>query len=382
MVTGLFLPEINGAVLQCKNLMNSMVNEVEFKVLTGSVSRVRIQESWGHGIEISRIGAGDSGVFFKSLFMGLFLIKFALLVRGIEIVHVHGFSVRNALLVLVARLMRKRIVLKMTSFGQDDPISVQRQSKLQWMVYRLVDDYIAVSPSFVTAARTAGIEPSRCHLIPNAVDIEKFCSASVSDRKSIRRSLGFGDDEKVFLFIGHFSPEKRPMMIYDAWRALVAEGYNCRLTLIGKTSGGYEIDSNLAPQMNSDANLRGLSGKLTIIEFTEAISDFMKAADVFVHPSVREGLPNVVLEAMASSLPCIVTRLPGVTDSLIRDGETGLLIEKDDLNALSDRLKLLLTDRELGRRLGRNARALVMASYGIQEVSNATRRVYFTSTDR
>jgi glycosyltransferase involved in cell wall biosynthesis len=134
--------------------------------------------------------------------------------------------------------------------------------------------------------------------------------------------------------------------------------------------------------MIADANFEGFSDKLTMIEFTEVISDYMKAADVFVHPSVREGLPNALLEAMASSLPCIVSRLPGVTDSLIKNGLTGFLIEKDDLESLKVLLKLLITDPALGQQLGKNARELVMASYSPLMACHATLRLYRTGFGR
>jgi len=380
MVTGVYLPEINGAVLQCKKIISSLSNKVEFEILSGSVNRVICEDTLDCGVRIARISAGDSGVVLKFFFVLFFLIKFTAVVRRVEIVHVHGFSLRNSLLIVAARLFRKKVILKMTSFGKDDPLSVRQNSKILWQLYKMVNAFIAISPAFAKSAESTGLALGRCHLIPNSVDTQKFRPASISSRKSLRERLCVENDEKLLLFVGHFSTEKRPVMIYDAWRALVEEGYSCKLIMIGKTSSGFEIDSNLAQHIRADAKIRGLSQKLTILEFTETISDFMMAADVFVHPSVREGLPNVVLEAMASSLPCIVTRLPGVTDFLIRNGETGLLIEKDDLGGLIFCLKLLLRDQSLSDRLGTKARELVVSNYGCSRVSRETLNLYLQLT--
>ena len=218
MVTGVFSPEINGAVLQCAKLMDWLVEEVDFKVLTGSSSRIFRQVSTVRGIEIIRIGAGDSGRLISVFFLILFVANFILLVPKFEIVHVHGFSIRNAFVILFARMMRKRVLLKRTSFGQDDPITIEHRSRLLSRLYRLANDFIVVSPEFLKAALAAGIDQSRIHLIPNAVNVEAFCPASVSHRTSLRAQLGFSESEKLILYVGHFSQEKRPTMVYEAWR--------------------------------------------------------------------------------------------------------------------------------------------------------------------
>jgi glycosyltransferase involved in cell wall biosynthesis len=87
---------------------------------------------------------------------------------------------------------------------------------------------------------------------------------------------------------------------------------------------------------------------------------------------VREGLPNALLEAMACGLPCVATRLPGVTDAIIEDGVTGWLVPADDAAALSARLTGALGQEAVGRA----ARARVEAGYGLAATAAAYLEIY------
>jgi glycosyltransferase involved in cell wall biosynthesis len=178
------------------------------------------------------------------------------------------------------------------------------------------------------------------------------------------------------LFVGHFSREKRPALLYDTWARIVEGGTNSTLIFIGKTKDGYEVDEELSGQIMTDSISRGLETKIIMIDQTNAIADYMKMADIFVHPSIREGLPNVVLESMASALPCVVTNLPGVTDWIIDEGQTGILFPQDDEAALRESLEFLLRDEAGRKRLGSNARQYILENHGFERVAELTMEVY------
>jgi glycosyltransferase involved in cell wall biosynthesis len=90
---------------------------------------------------------------------------------------------------------------------------------------------------------------------------------------------------------------------------------------------------------------------------------------VLIFPSTREGLPNVVLEAMASGLPCIVSRLRGVTDAVIADGVDGLLVDPSDRPAFGRTLARVLRDPTLRARLGAEARRTVEARFALAQTA-------------
>jgi glycosyltransferase involved in cell wall biosynthesis len=185
-------------------------------------------------------------------------------------------------------------------------------------------------------------------------------------------------DEVVLLFVGHFSSDKRPSIAYDAFKALRDKGYDCKLIMVGKTSGGFEIDATLSKKIVADAESRGIRDKLLMVEKTTSTADYMKASDFLVHPSVREGSPNVVIEAMACGLPSIVTKIPGVTDALIVDRFTGFLMAADDSDALCGILEEGILDRRLCNTIGAEATKFVSLRHDLTVVSMAIKHVYNT----
>jgi glycosyltransferase involved in cell wall biosynthesis len=96
---------------------------------------------------------------------------------------------------------------------------------------------------------------------------------------------------------------------------------------------------------------------------THDIQDYFRAADVFVLPSRREGLPVALLEAMSCGLPCIASRLPGSTDGIITDGENGVLIEPGHAEGIVEAIARLLGDRARANALGAAARATVTSRF-------------------
>ena len=376
MITGVYPPETNGAVLQCRELMSSLANEVNFEVLTGTHILELAGQQRVDGHKITRIYQGKSNLFSKSISGLNFIFKFMRKARNVNLVHIHGFSPRNSLAMLVAWIMNKPVVLKLSSYGKDDPISIKKRSKFLWFCYKLASAYIAISPAFIEACEACGLEKSKCHFIPNGVDTGRFCPAEFCEKSKLKIDYGLKNAGVIVLFVGHFSMEKRPALLYEEWAKLAQDGGGSTLIFIGKTKNSYEVDAILSNKILADARTRGLGGKIIMIEQTEEIEVYMKMADVFVHPSIREGLPNVVLESMATALPCIVTNLPGVTDWMIDEGQTGMLFPQDNGAALNRTLQHLLSDKDDRGRLGYNARQFVVNNHGFGRVAKLTMVLY------
>ena len=111
------------------------------------------------------------------------------------------------------------------------------------------------------------------------------------------------------------------------------------------------------------------------------VADYMRAADLLVHPSHAEGLPNVVLEAMASELPVIATTVGGIPEAVVR-GETGLLFEAEDVQALEIHLRTLLDDRGLSLRMGQAGRSRVRERHSWERNAREHIRIYESLLDQ
>ena len=166
-------------------------------------------------------------------------------------------------------------------------------------------------------ARVSGRGPSlsRLRQISNAVDTERFRPAVQVERDALRRELGLPDDVPIVLFVGFFSRDKRPSLLYEAWAPTAADSAS-QLLFIGATRSGYREVEAGAGGHDSRARLSQPAWPIACFSSSRVtrLNKYFSAVDLYVLPSVREGFPIALLEAMSSGLPCIATRLPGSTD--------------------------------------------------------------------
>lgn len=378
MVTGAYYPEVSGSGLQCRALVQSLQDRVSFTVLTTSTDTSLPREGEVGGVPVFRVVVDVTKLWSK--------VRAALRVAWIfmrrrnhfDIVHLHGFSQKSYLAVLLTRIFRKRLIIKLTSAGFDDPLSMRRRGWLASRLYAQADLYVGVSVGLEQAYRASELSQEKFWLIPNGVNLQRFQPTDQRKRQDLRRQLGLPADDLLILFIGFFSHEKCPDVLFQAWTQLQLNGApRTGLLFIGATRGQYyEIDPHLARAMQDQARRLRLEDHVAFVELTHDIEQYYGAADIFVLPSVREGLPNALLEAMASGLPCIATRLPGSTDTVINDGVNGLLIPPRDVGALEHALRLLLQDRALAQVLGQRARQTIEERFAMTQIAQRHLEVY------
>ena len=378
LVTGAYYPELSGAGLQTRSLVRRLNDRVAFLVLTTTTDPSLPAADTQDGIDVYRIFIDPRR--WASKLLGIVRVTRAFMRAShrFSLVHLHGFSQKSILLIVLARLMRKKVAIKLTSMGGDDPLSMRARSRVSFAAFSRADAFFAVSPAFREAYDAARLPPARFHLIPNGVDVQRFRPATADEREAVRREVGIPSSSLVVLFVGFFSREKRPDVLFEAWAAIARSlAPHSFVLFVGATrSPYYEIDRELADAIRRRAAERGLAGRLRFIESTHQIERFHRAADVFVMTSVREGMPNALLEAMASGTPCIATRLAGVTDSIIEDGHNGVLVSPDDVAALSQALSAIIGRPEWAQRIGCEARRTIETRYNIERTSATYLDVY------
>ncbi len=187
-------------------------------------------------------------------------------------------------------------------------------------------------------------------IIPNGLNVKQF---TPRNKVLIRKKLGVPKDKKIILFVGWLIPRKGCDCLLRAMPSILQQNSDALLLIVG--------DGVLRGQ------LEGLSVELGIknhISFKgslppDEVPYWMNVADVFVLPSISEGKPNVVGEAMASGLPVIATNVDGTPD-FVEDGKDGFLIPPGDIASLSNKLKLLLGDSDLRAKIGKEARKSIL----------------------
>ncbi|MFC1871161.1 glycosyltransferase family 4 protein [Chloroflexota bacterium] len=188
------------------------------------------------------------------------------------------------------------------------------------------------------------IFPNEVNIIPNGVDLARFEAYSRGDA---RQRLGIAEMEKIILCVANLRWEKGHEYLIEAMVDVSNSYPETRLFIVGD-GPRREIIQNLVQN-------KGLNEKVVFTGFIppDMIPEYMAAADVFVLPSLTEGFPNVLLEAMAAGLPIVATRVGGVPE-IVTDGQNGFLAAAKDSQQLADKISLLLKDEDIRKQLYTN----------------------------
>jgi len=201
-------------------------------------------------------------------------------------------------------------------------------------------------------------------VIPNGIDLEIFKNLSKEDLCS---KLEMGE-EKVIMFVGTLRPVKGVKYLIEAMKILIDKSKNSRLFIVGDGEERKYLE-NLVKELVLEKYVTFI-GKVP----NEKIPEYMTASDVFILPSLSEGFPVTVVEAMASGLPIIATDVRGLPE-IIKDGENGFLVEPKNLEQIVDKVLLLLEDDELREGISRNNKGKAK-EYSWEAVIEKLERVY------
>lgn len=376
MVTGAYYPELSGGGLQCKAIIDALRHEIDFAVLTTCTDPLLPARDEVDGIPVDRVHVDVENVWSKMRAAFAFARGFVRLSALRPVVHLHGFSHKSTLAVLLAKLLGRRLVLTLHTAEQDEPAGVRAQGRLAFWAYMHVDQFVAISSRMADSLAAAGVSSSRVLRGSNGLDLQRFRPAAPDERADLRQQLGLPAGGPLVLFVGFFSPDKGPRVLFDAWRLVSDRTASC-LVYVGATRARYyEVDPALAPAIRDAALRDGLAERVAFVEETRTIERYYRAADIFVFPSRREAFGMALVEAMASGLPCIASRIPGVTDEIVQDGESGLLVDARDVAGLAEALGRVLADPQLAHRLGAAARRAVDPRYSIEQTARRNADAY------
>jgi glycosyltransferase involved in cell wall biosynthesis len=161
------------------------------------------------------------------------------------------------------------------------------------------------------------------------------------------------------LTVGQLAPAKGQHILISALARLTAQGRKVRLRIVG--------DGALRASLEDQARRLGVRDRVVFEGFRDnrELPDYYRRADAFVLPSFAEGVPVVLMEAMAMEVPCVASRITGIPE-LIEDGVSGLLVPPADEHALAGAIARLMDEENLSGRLGRAARERVLADYQLE----------------
>lgn len=243
------------------------------------------------------------------------------------------------------------------------------------LLYRLgsrwVDGLVAVSEDVRGAILDTmpGIPPDKITVVANCVDIDRYGISE--ERERFRRALGFGDSDHLMTAVATFKRQKGHRTLLGAAAKVMPRFPRLKMLLVG--------DGDLREAMETLTAVEGLDDQIHFLGARQDVPEILAASDSFVLPSLWEGLPMALIEAMATGLPIIATDVSGTRDVMV-PGETGLLVPPGDSESLAQAVEMLLNDPARGRRMGAAARRQVTALYGSHKQAAEYMALYLRET--
>lgn len=256
-----------------------------------------------------------------------------------------GFQITGGIPCVIAKIFLKKPFV--VNYGYDyqkvaliegHPIRATLYMIINRLVLSTANFVIVTNKTFIKTVKRAGAK--NIIVIPNSVNIQQFRPKEKRNNKFV----------KEILFVGRLEPQKNLFNLLEAVKSLKHEYH---LQIIGMGSQKKELQRYV------------LKNKISA-KFIDAVSHnrlpvIMRSADIFVLPSLVEGHPKALIEAMATGLPCVATNAEGIKE-ILENGKTGILVETDS-KSIKEGLEKLISNPTLSQKIGKNARSYVVSHF-------------------
>lgn len=362
------LPLKTGAGINAFNLAKEFL-KLDYNVRVVSFRREdhRVYDNI-EGIDIVRVPYSDNNIM---RLLGYFIIIpiFTYYHSKSNLAIVFGPLQGYMSLFISGKLLRKKVVFRSTMYGLDDLSSLNNKFgaklyRLRQKINGLMGGYISQSSAMTKSFVNEYNSSIPVFESPQGVDTEKFKPISDFEKSALKEKLNINIDKKtkIILSIGYVIERKGYREIFDSLAKFEDEDF--LYIVIGKYKTKdveymYHENENMQKLYMHGKNK--LKNKILFVGECNNVEDYYKIADLFILNSKKEGMPNVLLEAMASSLPVIVTSLPGVDNYITKNNVNALVL--DDNQTLSAALSLFFKNQTLLFQMAENARKFIHENY-------------------
>ena len=230
---------------------------------------------------------------------------------------------------------------------------------------RFVDAYVCVSEQTEEVARkNKEASPNKITTIVNGTDLERFGFSS-SDRATVRKEFSISDSAFVVGTVGRLYPEKNHRLLIESVQDSLSKDF--QLMIVGEGDERAHLEKWIATLPNRDF--------IHLLGIRQDIPKVLSAFDVFALSSKNEGLPIVLLEAMATGLPIVSTSVGGIPD-LVKDGELGLLVPSGDVSRFGQALLRFGNSSKECKVFGEAGKRYVLTHYSSARMTDEYMRVY------
>lgn len=290
-----------------------------------------------------------------------------------DVIHAHSCGYRESFVPVAARLAGVASLANVILQGADLGPTGRLESRVRDRLIRLYDRVVPISAETRREALEVGVPADRLVQIPIGVDTERFRPATREARQRLRAEYGLPLDQPVVAFVGAFNHRKNVVWLLDAWLSRPEGLRDARLFLVGDVAGDPDGED---VRKQVEARLERAGSSVRWIRFVREIERVYGASDALVLPSRAEGMPSVVLQAMASGLPVLATPVAGVRELAGPARERGWVFDFEDRQGMYAGLERLLRDEDHRAVVGAAARAYVRAHCGLDVVARRYRDLY------
>lgn len=374
MVSQTFYPVLGGAEKQAFELSKALVKKgVKVSVITRRLSGLPARETL-EGVEIERFklfgcGWADSFAFMVKVFIYMLLRR-----AEYEAAHVHLASSPAVAAVLACRLTGKKIVIKLGRGRGLDELTLSQNTflgrlKLKFLSLTGPEILVLNKEAYEWLKGSSEFSGLRPRLFRNGVDTGRYTPPLYHEKIAAKAAAGF-ENETLFLAVGRLVPEKRMREFVELWAEIMSEERErpkIRLVIVGQGPEEKKIkEAVLHLQVAQSVVLAGPKDDLL---------PYYRAADVFVLPSLTEGMSNSMLEAMACGVAIMASRVDGAKDA-VTEGDNGCLFDPQNPAEIKQCLRRFISDRNLALRMGERARATAVERYSMVRVADEIVKIY------
>lgn len=360
-----YTPEYSGSAVQARNLIRFLKAEgVETFIVTANLNDLpsieTVEGSLVHRIPV--VKRPDIIIISFWISLAWFLVKKR---KDYDIIHAHG-TLQHGIASIVGRLLGKKTVLKVAMANSD--IAFKRQGriwgKINYYFVKNFDAYIATSKDIVQEFTDSNLDSKKIVHIPNGVDTTINTPIKILDEKNaLKVKLGLPECP-IVSFVGIINQRKNIDFILSCWLELKKKKIVAHLLLIGP----YEDSDPYFESLLQFIEKENLTDSVSFLGLKKSVAEYLQASDIFFFPSKQEGMPNVLLEAMACGLPCLTSKISG-TEDLIQHLQTGYILPLNRKDLFVAMLCDLMSDKTKGRSVGIAAREFIVNNFSLKKIA-------------
>ena len=366
-----YFPHLSGAEIAIQEITRRLKKEFAFDLICARFERKLPKVEKIDNVNVYRIVFGNILDKYILIFAGFF--KALVLQRKNKYQLIHAImATYGALAALFFKLSHPEIPFLVTI--QEDIFEGQIKKKVRLfrplynLIFKKADFFQVIAKYMKERIKKRGFK-APIKVVPNGVDIKHFSQELPTKiLRKLRQDLGIKEKEKVIITVSRLVKKKA---VDDIIRAIPYLKFPIKFLVIG---AGKEL-KNLQ-KLTRDT---GIQNKVLFLGYVshKDLPEYLKISDVFIRPSLIEGLGNSFLEAMAASVPIIATPIEGIPDFL-KDRKTGLSCQVRSPKDIAQKIELLLTNNDLRQKIISQAKKLIEQKYNWQVISEQMRDIYLT----